>query len=244
MPLNKFILTLFLITLTSCFKSNSELKRIPIHNQVLLEIQQDKVRKVETNADIKVRSKEQSAVIVTHNKDKVKNKSFFNELFNEPNVKTEKIKIIDDSNTGEIQKLAKKYKQQAIKNKQLASENIIKKSKNNKQPEKKSEILEINPKPNNLASKILAKNSKGNLLEQAKTGYYVQVIAFKDRLKAVELVPKFIDISDVYISPRLSGDSTWYRLRVGPKANKSEAKDLQQQLANLGYDDTLIIEEK
>ena len=40
----------------------------------------NKVRKVETNADIKVRSKEQSAVIVTHNKDKVKNK--LKKLFN------------------------------------------------------------------------------------------------------------------------------------------------------------------
>jgi septal ring-binding cell division protein DamX len=209
----KVFLPLFFLTLFSCQGDDLSKRKVPLYNSEYLDQQ--------TRSNYLI----QDAYV----KDSQKNKSFFNELFKKDKVKD--VQVIDESDTGNLQRLSNQYKEIA-KNNDVKSSIVVK-------PKASS-------KPNDqgfLPKGVVATNYK--LLSKSSPGRYVQVAAFRSYQEAYNMTAKLLKFNNVVINERQSDNGKkWYRVRSGPVATKGLALNLQQELDRAGYKDSIIIIER
>ena len=165
--------------------------------------------------------------------DSKKDKSFFNNLF--VGDSTEKVTVIDETDTGNLQRISKEYKDKAINDQETAAINVASKPVSITQ----DDSLDEGFVPNN------AIVSKYKLLPKSLVGTYVQIAAFTKYQDAYNITAPLLKFNNVVINERKNDSGgIWYRVRVGPSANRDLALLLQKELTKGGYKNSLIIVEK
>jgi cell division protein FtsN len=211
----RILLPLVFLSLFACQDEDVSKRRIPLYNAEYLS--------KETRSNYLI----QDAYV----KDSQKNKSFFKELFKQDN--SEKVALIDEVDTGNVQKLSQEYKQ-------IASDNDLKVN------------IDVQPKELNDNSDVeqgfMPKNIKATnykLLDKSINGQYVQVAAFRSYQEAYNMTAKLLKFNNVVINERQSDNGKkWYRVRLGPNPTKELAVELQKELTKAGYKDSIIVLER
>ncbi|MBL6784725.1 MAG: SPOR domain-containing protein [Rickettsiales bacterium] len=224
----KSIISVFVVlSLISCVGNKSKERRVPVHNEAYLNNQNGYQGSYQF----------QNA----YQADTKRDKGFFNQLFKSN--ETEKVDVVDEVNTGNLQMMSKNYKSKAIDfttTNEIANEDLsdVSKSKVNVVEQPKNTIVASNSTNN-----VLTNADKGyKLLDDSVPGTYVQIAAFKKYNEALNIVPDLLKFNNVVINQRTTDSGAiWYRVRVGPVVNKTTAKTLQADLSKAGYRDSLII---
>jgi hypothetical protein len=209
----KIFLPLLFFILFSCQGDDLSKRKIPLYNSEYLD--------QETKSNYLI----QDAYV----KDSQKNKSFFNELFKKDEV--QEVQVVDESETGNLQKLSNQYKEIA-KDNDLKSSIVV-----------KSKDLSKSSDQGFLPKGVVATNYK--LQSTSLPGRYVQVAAFRSYQEAYNMTGKLLKFNNVVINERLSDNGKkWYRVRSGPVTTKELALNLQKELDKAGYKDSIIILER
>ena len=212
---------MILLSIISCGKESLQNRRVPLHNDAFLNDQ----NKFYDNYN------SQDAYMLDSKGDK----TFFNNLFDGDS--SDRVSVVDETQTGNLQKMSKEFK--------------VKKENNEKN--EKSVAISVLAKPDDLEPARVDSGYIPNdisvmeyqLLSKSLVGNYVQVAAFKNYQAALNITAPLLKHNNVVINER-DNDSggKWYRVRVGPAANRDLALLLQKDLVKAGYKNSLIIVEK